>query len=142
MRILVFTEGTILDDRKPDEEWNMVGNATRKLQAWREHGATILYLSSKTNPETLSKVREALWKGGAPEGELFFRREHEHYGQAAERASPDVIVEDDCESIGGQADMTYPKLRPDVKARTKSVVIPEWGGIDELPDDPDKLRKD
>jgi len=36
-----------------------------------------------------------------------------------------LIVEDDCESIGDPAQMTYPKLGPDSKARTKSVVIPE-----------------
>ena len=62
---------------------------------------------------------------GAPEGELFYRRENEHNGQAAERADADIIVEDDCESIGGPARMTYPKLGPDSKARTKLVVIPE-----------------
>src|SRR2546428_4644493 len=77
---------------------------------------------------------------GCPEGELFHRRENEHYGQAPELAAADIIVEDDCESIGGPAQMTYPKLGPDSKARTKSVVIPEWGGIDHLPTDPEKLR--
>src|SRR2546425_13251366 len=77
---------------------------------------------------------------GCPRRELSYRRENEHYGQAPERAAADIIVEDDCESIGGPAQMTYPKLGPDSKARTKSVVIPEWGGIDHLPTDPEKLR--
>ncbi len=139
MRILVFTEGTILDDRDGDTEWKMIGNAPSKLREWRAHGATILYLSSKRNSDSLAKVREALRKGVAPEGELFFRRGNEHYGQTAERAAPDVIVEDDCASIGGQAEMTYPKLGSDSKAKIKSVVIPEWGGIDHLPDEPRKL---
>src|SRR5439155_26257936 len=88
------------------------------------------------DPGSLAKVRGALQDAGAPEGELFYRRENEHYGRAAERAAADIIVEDDCESIGGPAQMTYPKLGPDSKARTKSVVIPEWGGIDHLPTDP------
>ena len=92
------------------------------------------------DPGSLAKVRGALQDAGAPEGELFYRRENEHYGRAAERAAADIIVEDDCESIGGPAQMTYPKLGPDSKARTKSVVIPEWGGIDHLPTDPEKLR--
>jgi len=92
------------------------------------------------DPGSLAKVRGALQDAGAPEGELFYRRENEHYGQAAERAAADIIVEDDCESIDGPAQMTYPKLGPDSKARTKSVVIPEWGGIDHLPTDPEKLR--
>ncbi len=31
--------------------------------------------------------------------------------------------------------MTYPHIRPDIKARIKSIVIPEARGIDHLPDD-------
>src|SRR5437879_12288015 len=66
---------------------------------------------------------------GCPRGELFYRRENEHYGQAAERAAADIIGEDDYESIGDPAQMTYPKLGPDSKARTKSLVIPDWVGM-------------
>ncbi len=31
--------------------------------------------------------------------------------------------------------MTYPHIRPELRARIKSIVIPEAGGIDHLPDD-------
>ena len=110
MRMLVFTEGTVVDDRERSGEWKMVGSAARKLRVWEKHGSTIAYLSSKRETESLDKVRKALSDGGAPKGELFFRRDNEHYGQAAERALPDIIVEDDCKSIGGVAGMTYPKL--------------------------------
>ena len=48
---------------------------------------------------------------------------------------PDVLVEDDCESIGGEVEMTYPHIRPELKPRIKSVVVREFGGIDHLPDD-------
>jgi hypothetical protein len=48
---------------------------------------------------------------------------------------PDVFVEDDCESIGGDVQMTYPHIRPEVKAKIKAVVVPEAAGIDHLPDD-------
>jgi hypothetical protein len=47
---------------------------------------------------------------------------------------PNVIVEDDCESIGGEAEMTYPGMRPELKSKIKSVVVKESGGIDHLPD--------
>ena len=117
----------------------MIGNATAKLRAWQERGATISYLSSRRDRESLDDVRWALRDGGAPDGELFFRQGSEHYGQAAERALPDVIVEDDCKSIGGAVEMTYPKLSPKFKARTGSVVVAEGNGIDHLPDDPAEL---
>ena len=139
MRILVLTEGTIVDDRYQNGEWKMFGNAGRKLKTWEEHGATIVYLSSKRKEETLDKVRRALNEGGAPRGELFFRKENEHYGQTAERALPDIIVEDDCKSIGGTAQMTYPMLKSEIRPKVKHVVVPEFEGIDHLPDDPNKL---
>jgi hypothetical protein len=139
MRILVFTEGTIVDDRNPDLEWTLFGDAARKLSAWRDHGATIAYLSSKRNPENIEKVKRALKKGGAPGGVLYFRRGQEDYGMAAELFQPDVIVEDDCRSIGGAEKTTFASIRSDLRGRVKSVVVPEFGGIDHLPDDPAQL---
>jgi len=52
----------------------------------------------------------------------------------AARHPPDVLIEDDCESIGGGAEITYPQIRPDVQARITSIIVPEFGGIDHLPD--------
>jgi hypothetical protein len=48
---------------------------------------------------------------------------------------PDVLIEDDCESIGGESEMTYPQLTPALKQRIRSIVVPEFGGIDHLPDE-------
>lgn len=52
----------------------------------------------------------------------------------AERLLPDIIVEDDCESIGGKEEMTYSHIRQDLKVKIKSVVVKEFEGIDHLPD--------
>jgi len=52
----------------------------------------------------------------------------------AEKLIPDILVEDDCESIGGRQEMTYPYIRPNFKKMIKSVVVKEFGGIDHLPD--------
>ena len=51
----------------------------------------------------------------------------------------DVLIEDDCESIGGQAEMTITYVSPEKKKQIKSIPVPEFGGIDHLPDDIDKL---
>lgn len=65
---------------------------------------------------------------------LLFRREGEAYQDVAERVLPDILVEDDCESIGGEIEITYSHIRTEFQARIKSVVVPEAGGIDHLPD--------
>ncbi len=130
MKILVFAEGTIIDDHN----WTVVGNAVRKVRAWHMHGAEIVYLSSKRRAQDLAKVERVIEEWGLPEGVVYSRLSGEHYGEVAERVMPDIIVEDNCRSIGGEAEMTYPKLRADLKTRIKSIVVEEWGGIDHLPD--------
>ena len=161
MRILVFTEGTLLIGKNVaqltrQERIRVVqeeiarqeagepidfraevpaGQAVEKLNTWKGQGAEIMYLTSRTRPDEIEDIRYVLSKYSFPEGELLYRQEGEAYKDVAERVLPDVLVEDDCESIGGEDEMTYPHVRPELKTRIKSVVVPEAGGIDHLPDD-------
>jgi len=94
-----------------------VGDAVRKLQAWKEQGAEIVYLSSHKLTEDIEKDEQVLRGQHFPEGQIFFRKEGEKYKDVAERVIPDVLIEDDCESIGWENEMTYPHIRPELKAR-------------------------
>lgn len=157
MRILIFTEGTILTHRThiglPREkivelvksridplgvdyfaDCVPIGNSAGKIQGWKRQGATILYLTSRTTSEEAQTIKIILAEYGFPDGELLFRRAGEEYNDVAERALPDVIIEDDCESIGGEEEMTYPHIRQDLKSRIRSIVVKEFGGIDHLSD--------
>jgi hypothetical protein len=71
--------------------------------------------------------------------QVFFPYSDEQYHDVAERVLPDVLIEDDCESIGGEKEMTYPHIKPELKAKIKSIVVKEFGGIDHLPDDTSAL---
>ena len=154
MKILVFMEGTIFSHRdwlafpreeivrrvkegeRPDYSGTVpIGGAVRKLQAWNRAGAEIVYLTSRREPAQVEEVRKILQQYGFPMGPVFFRQAGEEYKDVAERVMPDVIVEDDCESIGGEIEMTYPHIKPDAKARIRPIVVKEFGGIDHLPDD-------
>jgi hypothetical protein len=118
-----------------------IGDCVKKIQMWKKQGATIIYLTSRTKPEEIQTIRELLRKYNFPEGELLFKKVGEEYKEVAERAFPDVIVEDDCESIGGESEMTYPRIKPEMKAKIKSIVVKEFGGIDHLPDDITELLR-
>jgi hypothetical protein len=172
MKILVFTEGTILTNERwlriPRDEvvrqiksWATlseeelerlrkkgdapsvrffaryvpIGNCVQKIRAWKRQGATIKYLTSRRTPEEIEVIRNILREHRFPEGELLSRQEGEEYKDVAERVMPDILVEDDCESIGGEEEMTYSHIRPALKAKVKSVVVREGGGIDHLPND-------
>ena len=118
-----------------------IGSAVRKIAAWKDQGATRIYLTSRRTPDEVQIVRDVLEKYHFPKGELLFRRAGEEYKDLAERELLDIIVEDDCESIGGEAEMTYPGIKPVLKVRMKSIIVKEFGGIDYLPVDLSSLSK-
>jgi hypothetical protein len=113
-----------------------VGNAVKKLREWKVQGAKIRYLSSHKYAENVEKDKFVLKKYAFPGGRIFYRRNREEYKDVVERVRPlpDVIIEDDCESIGGEVEMVYPNLKPELKNRIKSIVVKEFEGIDGLPD--------
>ncbi len=113
-----------------------VGNAAKKLQEWERQGARICYLSSHKSTRDVETDRSVLRKYGFPDGQIFYRRGGEEYKDVVERIRPlpNLIVEDDCESIGGEVEMVYPNLKPEVKNKVKSIVVTDFQGIDHIPD--------
>jgi hypothetical protein len=120
-----------------------VGDASKKLREWKRQGAEICYLSSHKNARDVKEDNFVLKKYAFPDGQIFYRRNREEYKDVVERIRPlpDVIVEDDCESIGGAVEMVYPNLKPEFKNRIKSIVVKEFGGIDYLPDEISELTR-
>ena len=181
MKILVFTEGTILTPKISEglsrnqiveqskiegiqrEETSLqfeskndvpvesnsvhdysnyipVGNAVQKLTKWQKQGAIIYYLSSRRIKPEIEAIQSVLTKYSFPDvGNLYFRQQKEEYKDVAERIEPEILIEDDCESIGGEIEMTYPHIKPELKNKIKSVVIKEFSGIDNLPNNIQEL---
>ena len=111
-----------------------IGNAAKKLRTWKNQSVEILYLTSRTKPTEVEDIRDVLEKHNFAVGPLFFRREGEEYKDVVERVTPDIIIEDDCESIGGKDEMTYTQIKRELKHRIKLIAVKEFGGIDHLPD--------
>lgn len=118
-----------------------VDNAVSKLRRWSAQGAELVYLSPHQRQEDVDTDQAVLNASGFPAGAIVFRQRGEAYAQVAERVLPDVLIEDDCESIGGAPEMTYPHLRPEMQAGITSIVVKEFAGIDHLPDDLAALKK-
>ena len=162
MKILVFLHGTTImhknavghtreeivkqvkDKEKSVQDYKSyvpVGNAVKKLQNWKKDGAKILYLSSHETAEDVEKDKFVLKKYGFPDGQVLFRQRGEQYKDIAEKIMPDILIEDDCESIGGKDEMTITHVKPEIKKKIKSIVVKEFGGIDHLPDKISALLK-
>ena len=168
MKILIFTEGTVLMhglakgvSRKERvrqskatviqrilpfkaslgsindlESYIPVGNAVEKLKSWKKQGAEIVYLTSRKIRSEIEIIKKILSKYNFPDWQnLYFRKQGEEYKDVAERLLPDILIEDDCESIGGEKEMVYPHIKEELKSKIKSVIIKEFEGIDNLPKD-------
>lgn len=156
MRILVFLHGTLImhksaGDKTREERVSQVingdssvhdyasyipvGDAVEKLKSWQSQDAEILYLSSHETVGDVEKDKIVLERYGFPKGQIFYRQNGETYKNIVEKVSPDALIEDDCESIGGEKEMTITSVEPAVKQKIKSIIVKEFGGIDHLPDD-------
>ena len=116
-----------------------VGNANRKLSTWLRQSAEIHYLSSHRAEADVVQDQAVLERAGFPPGRVWFRQPRQEYRDVVATIQPHVLIEDDCESIGGMKEMTYPTLDAASKDRVHSIVVAEFGGIDHLPDSVDDL---
>jgi len=161
MKILIFTEGTILLHysalgKKREEIVSQVqnqetgiyeyqnykpnGKAITKVNCWKQQGADIFYLSSRSNLREIKQIKSVLRKYHFSDWQnLLYRKKKQGYGEIVEKLIPNVLIEDDCESIGGKLEMTYPNIKPELKRKIKSVIVKEFEGIDHLPDNIDQL---
>ncbi len=161
MRLLVFLHGTALMHaggvgRTPEQRvaqvrtgqdptlhdygaYVPVGDVVAKLWRWQRQGARIDYLSSHRDPDDVAKDAQVLGRHGFPPGRVLARQPEQSYGDLAASESPDILIEDDCDSIGAHQ-MTHPQIRPDLRRRIGSIVVPEFGGIDHLPDSLEELQ--
>lgn len=122
------------------ESYIPVGDAVEKTNNWKRQGAEIIYLSSHELETDIEKDKSVLRKYNFPEGEVLFRKDGESYKDIAEKIIPDILIEDDCESIGGEKEMTITFIKPEIKQRIRSIIVKEFQGIDHLPDDINSLR--
>ena len=173
MKILVFLHGTTIMHKNAvgcsrkeivkqvingdksiydQDSYIPIGDAVKKLQTWKKHGAEIIYLSplsesgdvredEKSSKKDFESEREVLEKHGFPRGKIYHRETDERYNDIVERIIPDVLIEDDCESIGGEKEVTYPHIKPEFKIKIKSIVVKEFEGIDHLPDSISNLNE-
>jgi hypothetical protein len=142
--ILIFTEGTVLGPKYwweffNDKGYVPIGTCVAKISGWEAQGARIAYLTSRRQPADVAAIREILRENGFPGSRLFFRGEGEEYRHVAEEVIPDVLIEDDCRSIGGSRNWTITYVKPDIKSLIHSIIVREFGGIDHLPDEVSEL---
>lgn len=144
--IMIFTEGTVIGPRKKIEYFHQaryvpIKNCVKKIMDWESQGAKIVYLTSRRKSKHLEEVKKILVSKSFPGELLYFREGSEKYKDIAEAVKPDILIEDDCRSIGGKWQMTITYVNEEIKKGIKSIVVKEFAGIDHLPSDLGNLMK-
>ena len=110
-----------------------IGNAVDKLFIWKNQEIKILYLSFHRNRKDIKKDKQVLRKFGFPKGKIVYRKKRQEYKELIERIKPDILIEDNCESIGGEKEMIITHIDSVLKRKLQSIVVKEFEGIDHLP---------
>lgn len=135
--IMIFVEGTIMKHKSwltlyNHASYTPIGNSVTIIRGWVEQGANIVYCTSRRGGQAKT-IADLLIKHGFVGTKLVFRSKHETYAKLVELITPDILIEDDCKSIGGTWQMCITKVRPEIKRGIISIAVKEFGGIDELP---------
>ncbi len=137
--IMLFVEGTVLGPKNIlglyfHSNYIPIGNCREKIRAWEEQGAKIVYITSRKTKKQVGEIRDLLKKYDFPVMRIYNREKNQKYKDIIEAVMPDVLIEDDCRSIGGQWQMCITQVKPELKTKIKSIVVKEFNGIDHLPD--------
>lgn len=144
LTIMIFVEGTILKPKSWLSLYNHksyipIGNAAKIIAGWREQGANIIYCTSRKKKYSYD-IANLLKNYGFPGAFLAVREKKEKYQDIVETLKPDVLIEDDCKSIGGAWQMCISKVKPEIRESIVSIVVHEFQGIDNLPENIDQLK--
>ena len=138
IKVLIFTEGTLIGPRNVLQHFNHasyvpIGNSNDKTNDWYKQGADIFYLTSRKKEKQIVPIADILKKYNFAPGVLICREENEKYKDIVENIKPDILIEDDCRSIGGKWQMCITYVNPEIKRKIKSIVVKEFKGVDHLP---------
>ena len=143
LTIIVFAEGTILKPKSllslyRHNAYVPIGNAVNIISLWAQQGANIIYCTSrrKKKADAMANILKKYNFSGLC---LVAREGKESYADVVAALLPNILIEDNCKSIGGAWQMCITKVNPKIKENIKSIIVPEFKGIDALADNIKRL---
>lgn len=135
-RIMIFIEGTTFYTKFPmflfpKYGYKPIGRAIEIVNGWQKQGYEI-YLCSYVCKRRYKYIKRIIDFYGMKYTEILCREKGEQYSEIVERIKPDILIEDDCKSIGGQKEWCITNVREEFKERIHSIIVPEFKGIDDV----------
>lgn len=134
MKIMIFIERTTFKTRFPIFLFSKYGykpidSAVEIVNGWQKQGYEI-YLCSYVRNRRYSFIKRIIDFYGMKYNEILYREKGEKYSEIVESIKPDILIEDDCKSIGGQREWCITNVRKEIKEGIHSIIVPESKGID------------
>jgi len=137
-KIMIFAEGTILKPKRNNffsrinlNTYVPIKNAREIIKSWQEIGYEIIYITSRkgNNAMKMAILLDELSFVGSMVG---YRQKGQSYATLIKEEQPDILIEDNCKSIGGEKHMCINQLDEELKKKIKSIVVNEFEGIDDV----------
>ncbi len=135
--IMLFTEGTVIMHTSlihlyDYTTYKPIENCVGLIKKWDEQGAEIVYCTSRREKQ-VSIIAEVLRKNGFCGTKLYYRNKGQTYSEIVEQVKPDILIEDDCKSVGGKSQMCISHVSDEIRRQIHSIAVAEFKGIGHLP---------
>ena len=138
-KIMIFVEATILTPKYNNNilsrismtTYIPINNAIETLKKWQEEGYEVIYLTSLKGRRAM-KMAQHLDELGFTGSMVGYRQKNQDYATLIKEELPDILIEDNCLSVGGEQNMCYNLLSDELKKEIKHIVVEEFKGIDDV----------
>lgn len=136
MKIMIFIEGTTFYTQPllflfTKYGYKPIGNTVKTINAWYDKGHEI-YLCSYVRKTRYDFIKSVVDFYGMRYTEILCREKGEKYNEIVEQLKPDILIEDDCKSIGGLKKRCIADVKEEIKTGIQSIIVPEFIGIDSI----------
>lgn len=135
-KIMIFLEGTVFYTKPilflfSKKGYRPIGKAVDIINSLYKQGNEI-YLCTYVKKNRIKFIESILKYNNIEYTKLIYRDKKENYCDLVEKIRPDVLIEDDCKSIGGEKEMCITNVKEEIKKNIKSIVVEEFKGIDKF----------
>jgi len=135
-KIIIFIEGTTFYTKPflflfSKKGYEPIGRSIEIMNDLYNRGDEI-YLCSYVRKKRYNFIKSVMDYHKVNYTEILCRDKGEQYSDLVEHICPDILIEDDCASIGGEKEWCITNVRDEIKKKIKSVIVKEFSGIDNI----------
>ena len=135
-KIMIFIEGTIFYTKPvlflfSKKVYVPIGKSIKIINELYDKGNEI-YLCSYVRKNRYAFIKSIMDYYKIKYTKILCREKEEQYNDLVESILPDILIEDDCKSIGGEKECCITNVKEEIKQNIKSIIVEEFKGIDNI----------